>query len=87
MKLSTCVRNVLGFTFLLTIVIGMSGCLDDPTPTAATSNLTRVPGYGSFSKLRFEEHDYILFDFPGEGGGAICHSESCPCKGSAKVER
>jgi len=38
-------------------------------------------------KFTFENHDYILITFTGEGGGALAHSESCICRPTPKVEK
>ena len=64
----------------LLCVAAKSGC-DEGKATAATSKPVKVSGLGEFVKMQFENHEYLVFDFSGvESGGAMCHSESCPCK-------
>jgi hypothetical protein len=76
---------MVSITVLLTLMtIGAQNGCEDPLKkqVAETSRSIRVSGFGEFVKMQFEGHEYLVFNFSGgpESGGAICHSESCPCK-------
>ena len=66
---------------LLLVCVGAKNGCNDNSDNVATSEKHNVSGLGTFVKMQFEGHEYLVFDFLGaESGGAMCHSESCPCK-------
>lgn len=79
---------------LLTVfsIAGKGGC-ESTIETTKASEVTRIKNKAGTStvanaqKFTFENHDYLLVTFEGEGGGALTHAESCPCRPTPKVEK
>lgn len=88
MKLLNAILNGLGLFLILTVVLGLSGCIEDQPSVPETSAARIGRTSTTVSKFTFESHEYVNVKYYSvDAGGAICHSESCPCKTSAKVER
>lgn len=80
---------------LMSLLFGVAakdGC-QDSTRIARSEGQTVIKNaagthnLGTAQKFTFENHDYILITFTGEGGGALAHSESCICRPTPKVEK
>mgnify|MGYP003331320609 CR=1 FL=1 len=68
----------IALTLQVGLVLALTSCssnqpkLDSSRPEVAEDGTTvRI--------IRFEGHEYLVFDGPSYEGG-VCHSESCPCK-------
>jgi len=77
---------------LFVVCIGAKeGCTSQQPSTLASERTTIENATGSTlataQKFAFENHDYILITFTGDGGGALAHAESCPCRPTPKVEK
>lgn len=66
------------FLSLMLLMLLAVSCRHDQDAGPATKYNT-PSGIPTIWKVTIDGHDYLGFDVY-EGGGGLCHAESCPCK-------